>query len=146
MEKSHSIINKLLVEIFNEVLMIEQTALKQGIFNDVTITEVHTIEGIGMYEAKSMSEVAKTLGITVGTLTIAINNLVKKGYVERVRSEEDRRVVKISLTRKGKLLYRAHAKFHNDMVKSTINGLDKKEEELLIEALKNLRTSLKQYI
>ena len=43
---------------------------------------------------KTSSEVAKELSITVGTLTVAINNLVKKGYVERLRSEDDRRVVK----------------------------------------------------
>lgn len=49
---------------------------------------------------KTSSEVAKELSITVGTLTVAINNLVKKGYVERIRSEDDRRVVKLGLTKK----------------------------------------------
>ena len=35
-----------------------------------------------------MSEVANELNITVGTLTIAINNLSKKGYVQRSKSEK----------------------------------------------------------
>ncbi len=85
-----------------------------------------------------MSEVAATLGITVGTLTTAVGNLVKKGYVKRERSEEDRRVVKIALTKRGKLAYRIHAKFHSDMVKETVKGLSKEEERVLTSALEKL--------
>ena len=142
--KTHSVINELLVDIFNDILVIEQRVLKNGKFSDVSITEVHTIEAIGIGEAKSMGEVAKTLEITVGTLTIAINNLVKKGYVERVRSETDRRVVKISLTQKAKLLYELHEKFHSDMVKETVTGLSKEEERVLITSLEKLNGFFKE--
>ncbi|GFZ31897.1 MarR family transcriptional regulator [Clostridium zeae] len=138
MNNTHSIINSLLVDIFNEILNIEEYALQSGAFNDVSVTEVHTVEAIGYYDSKSMSEVAKQLSITVGTLTIAINNLVKKGYVERIRSEEDRRVVKISLTKKGKLLYRIHEKFHLELVKVTVTDLSEEEEAVLVHALQKL--------
>ena len=40
-----------------------------------------------------MSSIARKLNITVGSLTTAMNSLVNKRYVERHRSEEDRRVV-----------------------------------------------------
>lgn len=138
-----NVLNELLVDLFNDILYIEQSALRAGSFSDISVTEIHTIEAIGMYEEKSMSEVAASLSITVGTLTIAINNLVKKGYVERRRSEEDRRVVKIALTRKGKLAYRIHAKFHSDMIKETINGINEEEEEVLVKALENLNAFFK---
>ena len=132
------ILNELLVELFNDILIIEQNAIRGGNLKDISITELHTIEAIGMYSSKQMSEVAQGLGITVGTLTIAINNLVKKGYVERKRSESDRRVVLVQLTRKGKLAYRIHEKFHSDMIKATINGLTEDEEEVLIKSLGKL--------
>ena len=41
---------------------------------------MHTIEAIGMYK-KNVFKVAKELSITVGTLTVAINNLVKKAML-----------------------------------------------------------------
>ncbi|OOL96603.1 MarR family winged helix-turn-helix transcriptional regulator [Clostridium acetobutylicum] len=138
LDRTITIINETLVELFNDILTIEQTALKQGGFNDLSVTEVHTIEAIGMYVPRTMSEVAATLGITVGTLTTAVGNLVKKGYVKRERSEEDRRVVKIALTKRGKLAYRIHAKFHSDMVKETVKGLSKEEERVLTSALEKL--------
>lgn len=144
MDRNKKILNELLVEIFNDILQIEERALKQGVINDLSVTEIHTIEAIGMYTERTMSEVAQDLKITVGTLTTAINKLIKKGYVERKRIEEDRRVVLIKLTKKGKLAYRLHEKFHSDMIKKTIEGLSKEEEEVLISSLDRLNMFFKK--
>jgi len=137
------VLNELLVTIFNDILEIEQTALQQGVLNDLSVTEIHTIEAIGMYKARTMTEVANDLNITVGTLTTAITKLVKKDYVERTRGEEDRRSVMIDLTRKGKLAYRVHEKFHQDMINETINGLTDEEEEVLIGSLEKVNKFFK---
>lgn len=91
-----------------------------------------------------MSEVAQILKITVGTLTTAINKLIKKGYVERKRIEEDRRVVLIKLTKRGKLAFRIHEKFHQDMVNTSIDGLNEEEEEILISSLNKINIFFKE--
>ncbi|MCM8711772.1 MarR family transcriptional regulator [Clostridium sp. SYSU_GA19001] len=143
MRKIINVLNELLVDIFNDIITIEQKTLNEGEFKDLSIREIHTIEAIGMHEARSMSEVAGDLKITVGTLTIAINNLVKKGYVERKRLEQDRRVVLIKLTKRGKLAYRIHDKFHKDMVKATIEGMTETEENVLVGALEKLNLFFK---
>ena len=144
MNRSFNIINELLVNLFNDIVQIEQNELQNGNLNDLSVTEIHTIEAIGMYDPRSMSEVAADLQITVGTLTTAINRLIKKEYVERKRIEEDRRVVQIQLTKKGKLAYRIHQKFHVDMVKETIEDLSEIEEEVLIASLEKLNNFFKQ--
>lgn len=145
METKLKTVNDFLVSVFNDILTIEESELKKSQFKDLSITEMHTIEAIGMYKKKTSSEVAKELSITVGTLTVAINNLQKKGYVERLRSENDRRVVKLGLTRKGKLLYRVHQHFHREMVRSILNGMESDEEHALLFALKNLHDFLQGY-
>lgn len=142
--KTVNVLNELMVDIFNDILYIEQAALREGSFNDISVTEIHTIESIGMYTPRTMSEIAADLDITVGTLTIAINNLVKKEYVERKRSEVDRRVVKAALTKKGKLAFRIHARFHDDMIKETINGISEEEEIVLVKALEKLNIFFKE--
>ncbi len=136
--------NELMIDIFNDILTIEQSDLRKGYFNDLSVTEIHTIEAIGMYVPRNMSEVARDIGITLGTLTKAISNLVKKGYVERKRSEKDRRVVNVDLTKKGKLAYRIHAKFHRDIIRETIDGLDEKEKNTLVDVLEKLNFSIKE--
>ncbi len=136
----HSIdkINSFLVAIFNEVMDIEEHALRVSTFSDLSIKEMHTVEAIGMYDHHTTSEVAKILNITAGTLTVAINSLVKKGYVERIRMKNDRRVVNLGLTKKGRLLYRLHDKFHREMVENTIHDMDNQEVEVLLKGLNNL--------
>lgn len=143
MNNSMNVLSELLVDTFNDILGIEQKALQAGVFKDVSVTEIHTIEAIGMYDVKNMSEVASKLDITVGTLTTAINHLVKKGYVERMKTEQDRRIVQIKLTKRGKLAFRIHEKFHMDMVKETIEGLSKQEEDILIRSLEKLNLFFK---
>ena len=143
MSRSVGVVNELLVETFSDISQIEQRALKEGVLKDISVTEVHTIDAIGMYEHRTMSEVAQDLRITVGTLTTAINKLLKKGYVDRKRGEEDRRSVMITLTRKGKLAYRIHDRFHSNMVHATIDGLNEEEEEVLIKSLEKLNDFFK---
>ncbi|MGL5649395.1 MAG: MarR family winged helix-turn-helix transcriptional regulator [Clostridium sp.] len=143
MEKKKKVLNELLVQIFNDILQIEEQALKQGVLNDLSVTEIHTLEAIGLYTERTMSEVAQDLKITVGTLTTAINKLIRKEYVERKRIEEDRRVVLIKLTKRGKLAYRLHEKFHNDMINATIKGLSEDEEDTLISSLERLNDFFK---
>ena len=125
-------INGYLVSIFNDVLMIEERTLQTSQFKDVSIKEMHTIDAIGMYQEHTTSEVAKKLGITAGTLTVSVNYLGRKGYVNRVRSEKDRRVVKLALTKQGRLLYRLHDKFHRDMVRETLTEMSEEEALSLI--------------
>ena len=87
-KESEAVLNMLLVRQFNDILKIEGKVLKEGEFNDLSVTEMHIIEAIGIDRELTMSEVANDLDITVGTLTTAINKLIKKEYVERRRIEE----------------------------------------------------------
>ncbi len=136
-------INKMLVEVYDDVNHIEEYSIKSGAFKDLSITEIHTIEAVGLYGSKTMSEVAAELEITMGTLTAAVDKLIKKGYVERSRSNTDRRIVNVNLTKRGKLAYRIHEKFHLDMVQAIMLDFTAEEEEILLTSLSKLNKHLK---
>lgn len=138
-------INEVLVKLFNEIKDIEEKALTASEFKNISINDMHILEAIGIREPKNMSTVARTLSVTVGTLTIAINNLVKKGYVERIRSQEDRRVVLISLSPKGVKAFKHHQAFHNKMVMSVLKDLNMEETKALTSALLKLQNFFKNY-
>ena len=141
--EGYDTLHDLLVKLFNEIMNIEEKAIITEEFKDISNNDMHIIEAIGLDEPRSMSSVAKD--VTVGTLTIAINNLVKKAYVKRVRSEKDRRVVLISLTEKGVKAYHHHAEFHDEMIKATLNGLDEEQTKVLVKALTNLSAFFRTY-
>lgn len=138
------VINNVLVMLFNEILDMEEKALIKGERKDISINDIHIIDAIGLDGSQNMSKVAHTMAVTVGTLTTAINGLVKKGYVSRVRSEKDRRVVLLSLTDKGIQAYEDHAAFHKRMVDTVMDGFEGEELDILIRALEKLRRYFKE--
>ncbi len=131
-------LNEVLVKLFRNVNNVEEQAMKTEEYKDVTTNDMHVIEAIGMDCPRNMTAVAKTLGVTTGTLTISVNSLVKKGLVERSRSEEDRRVVLVSLSEKGEKAYIHHQKFHEEMIEAVVARLSDGEKHALEKALGNL--------
>ena len=135
---TYKTLNEVLVNLFRDVMDIEQKAIITEEFQDITNNDMHIIEAIGMNEPKNMSTIAREISVTVGTLTIAMNSLLKKGYVLRERGKEDRRVVYISLTERGRAAYVHHARFHKAMIDSISDELTSEEMELLIKTLTKL--------
>ena len=135
---TYKTLNEVLVNLFRDVMDIEQKAIITEEFQYITNNDMHIIEAIGMNEPKNMSTIAREISVTVGTLTIAMNSLVKKGYVLRERGKEDRRVVYISLTERGRAAYVHHARFHKAMIDSISDELTSEEMELLIKTLTKL--------
>jgi DNA-binding MarR family transcriptional regulator len=136
--KATQVLNQVLVHLFNDILKVEERTLAQGPYSELTVTDMHTIEAIGFSQSRNMTSIAKDLSITVGTLTIAINHLVKKGYVQRFRGTKDRRVVLVSLTQSGKDAFRHHMTFHDRMVKDIIEKLDVNELDVLVSSLQKV--------
>ena len=137
---SYAAFNHILVKLFNDIMDIEEKSIITDTFRDITNNDMHVIEAIGIGTPKNMSAIAKQLRVT-----ISMNSLVKKGYVKRERSEQDRRVVYIMLTAKGKLAYKHHAEFHRKMTEALVEGLNPEETKLLVRALTNLKNFFEEY-
>lgn len=131
-------INEYLTAIFNNVLIVEETSLRGSRFKDISIKEMHTIDVIGNKDGVTPSDVARALMVTLGTVTTSLNNLERKGYIERIRSTKDRRVVHLHLTKKGRLVYRLHQRFHNEMVRQITSDMDEAEFKVMKKGLLRL--------
>ena len=136
--ENREVINDVLVHLFNEIMELEEQAIITEEYKDITNNDMHVIEAIGIGAPKNMSAIARELSVTVGTLTIAMNSLVKKGYVVRARGKEDRRIVYISLSDKGRRAYEHHAEFHRQMIDSIKEELTPQELDILYQALTKL--------
>ena len=86
--------------------------------------------------------IAHKLSVTVSTLTTNMNGLEKKGYIRRERSSEDKRVVYVVLTEKGRKAFYHHRDFHKKMIKAIVKNLSEEETEILYHCLENLNSFL----
>jgi DNA-binding MarR family transcriptional regulator len=135
--EAKKIVNELLVDIFNRILIIEAEFMKKQNVK-LSMNEIHVLEAIQKVEEPSMSNIAKKLHITVGSLTTAINTLYQKKFVERDKDEDDRRKVIIQLTDLSKEVLHMHDLFHEQMIDSVFEELNVDEDQLLIDSLRNL--------
>ncbi len=130
--------NELLVNLFNHVMNMEADAVITDQYRDITNNDMHIIEAIGIETPRNMSEIAHLLRVTVSTLTINMNGLEKKGYICRQRSQQDKRVVHVTLTDKGKKAFYHHRDFHKKMIKAIVKDLSGQEMKILYRCLENL--------
>lgn len=138
------VINEILVHLFNDIMALEEAAIIDKKYEDLSNSEMHVLDAVGP-EGGNMSTIAAKLRITMGSLTTSMNRLVIKGYVERNRSETDRRVVYINLTEKGFQAYERHRKFHMRMVDAALKDVAEDQVPVLVNMLTNLKTFFYQY-
>lgn len=131
-------LNEMLVNLFNHVMDVESRAVITEEFKDISNNDMHIIEAVGIGEPRKMSEIAKLLGVTVGTLTTNMNGLDRKGYIVRERSTADKRVVYVTLTERGRKAFFHHRDFHKNMIKAVVSDLDDSEKRLLYKCLGKL--------
>jgi len=120
-------INLMIEEFYKTFYQIEELELKKDI-KCLTMNEYHTIEIIED-RVLPMNELADNLSVTMGTATVTIENLVNKNFVKRERNGEDRRMVFISLTKKGQIALESHKNFHKKMISLITEDLSPKELE-----------------
>ena len=65
---------------------------------NLTVSQTVYIEAIAKLGQPSITELARGLGVTRASVTVGVNKLAKQGYVSKLRSSEDKRVVRLSLT------------------------------------------------
>ena len=142
--KSSKEFKVILVKLFNDILDYQESALSTSEFKDLTNNDIHVIRAIGINEKKNMSMIAKELAITIGTLTISINSLVRKGYVIKERSEKDKRVVFVNLSSTGIAAFSRNEELYDQMVNSMLEDLEDNEMDILMRSLLKVNRCIKQ--
>ncbi len=88
---------------------------------------------------------SKDMGISAPTTTGIVDRLYKSGYVKRVRSKKDRRIVNITLTAKGKSLIRKIRRAMMQRWRIVSNVLSVKDQETHIRILKKIIKGFDEY-
>ena len=121
-------LNNMVVDLFHGISYEEEKAVITDEFKDISNKDLHIIDAIGIKKPKNMSTIAGDLNITVGTLTTAINNLLKKGYVNRKRGEKDRRVV------------------YKRMIQGLLDTLNEQEQDLLVKVMQYFHDYFREHM
>jgi len=142
-------LNDFFVNVFNQILAWEEQTLKKVGASNLSVRELHVIQAVSdaaKLGQNTMANIAKMLVVSPGALSISVNGLVNKGYLEREYTAKDRRVIYINLTQSGIDINEKHEAFHQEMIKAVEERLDGNQFDTLMESLEGLRVFFKEKI
>lgn len=121
-----------------------EALIKEQIGNDCDLTNDQHYTLRYMYRAGSCtsSELAEVFEVKKSAITAIINRMWEKGLIQRTRDENDRRVVYLTLTDKGKELYLKTEERITKLVESFITSFDQEEIEQFIKTYEKLNQIL----
>src|SRR4051794_6349257 len=82
--------------------------------------------------SRSMSKIGRELGLSPSAVTQISDRLERRGLIERVSENEDRRVRKLRLTRKGQKLVRSREEQQLRRIADALMALPKHEVEQIM--------------
>lgn len=94
----------------------------------------------------SMGELCKMANIKMPSMTEVVDRFEKEEILERIRDGEDRRVVKVKMTEKGKQMHKEVLKRRADELTKMFGILTTKDREKLVDSLKNVSELLTKVI
>ena len=91
-------------------------------------------------------QVAERMNLSPSRLTRIIDGLVAKGYIIRQIEPSDRRNMKVTLSKRGKVIVQklndAYVKIHKEI----LEDIDRAQHKPLISAMENLLVALQKWI
>ncbi len=133
-------INKLLDETYKTIAEKEENKVKKNAHLNLTNGELHLMEEIGRHEEGgcTITVLAHSLSYALPSITVAVNKLEKKGYVNKARSPQDKRELRVSLTKRGEKINTVHQYIHRRISRGIANSFTEKEQEILIRGLEKI--------
>jgi DNA-binding MarR family transcriptional regulator len=91
--------------------------------------------------SRAMSDIGRELGLSPSAVTQVSDRLERRGLIERVSQDEDRRVRKLRLTRKGQQLVRSREDKQLRRIADALEQLSENEIDQLMAGLEILTRS-----
>ncbi len=115
---------------------------QKGTRQDLAAVEQLALLEVGDCGRAMMSEVAQACGMALSTMTGLADRLEEKGLLRRVRSEEDRRVVYVEMTPRGKRAYQERLEADMRIVIALLDALSAREQAAVVGALGKVAAAL----
>ena len=117
--------------------VLEET-ISQADFTDLTQQQLHYLQVIFRMKNPTLTELARELDLTKPTVTVLADKLVEKGYIKRVKSDQDRRSMHLHIDKKGTKIEALREIAYERMAEKISSGLSETETAILTELLRKI--------
>ena len=125
-------------ELLKAFLLDLQSLFRYRVTNaDLTLPQILLLSSISS-EGTDMSSLSKQLGVDNSTMTRLIGVLIRNGWVEKFKGENDKRVVYVKITVKGEIIRQEIDNKINDFGIEILNTIDPEDRNDMREMLTSL--------
>ena len=110
--------------------------------DDIPVAQIKLMIYLANHGPQTMSELADGLEVTTPAITGLVDKLEKRGMVERLRDQEDRRVVRVSLCPKAQEIAEGRLAERRKKVRAVLATLSPEEQRMFVRTLKLLARTL----
>ncbi|HYV38010.1 MAG TPA: MarR family transcriptional regulator [Gemmataceae bacterium] len=107
-------------------------AIANGPHAELNVQEIRVIEFLGNEGSRIMRELSEYLNVAVNSVTGIVDGLERKGLARRVRSDQDRRAVRVELTAAGEKMKDIIVKANLGLFRSMLGALTEDEQEIFM--------------
>ncbi|MGM0495420.1 MAG: MarR family winged helix-turn-helix transcriptional regulator [Bacillota bacterium] len=136
---------KTLTIIFRTKDSVEKAIQKDVKNYGLNVTEFGVLEALYHLGDLPIKKIMEKVLITNSSLTYVIEQLEKKNYLQKRKSDQDRRSFILCLTKKGKSLMKKAYEKHEKNMRKILDDLSKEEEKTLQELLKKIGKKASKY-
>jgi DNA-binding MarR family transcriptional regulator len=116
--------------------------MRAGRPSDLTVPQFRVLAFLSHHEGASLSDVAEHIGLTLPSMSRAIDWLVRQKLVDRAPSVDDRRRVTLNLTEEGSGVFRSVADATRDRMAAMLASLSPDERAEVVRGMNILRSVL----
>jgi DNA-binding MarR family transcriptional regulator len=110
----------------------------------VSARQASILSHLDSVEPTPLSQLAEHMGVTVSTMSISVDRLVRQGYVVRDRSENDARVRHVRLTAAGERLRAAQKVLEPRLVRAMLSRLSPADRAVALRGLELLGAAARE--
>jgi MarR family 2-MHQ and catechol resistance regulon transcriptional repressor len=111
----------------------------------ITLSEYRVLRLISEEGACPMVKLARDQMMTKGGVTGLIDHLEKQGFLERIRSESDRRVINIEITKEGRKLVERGTALYQKFLEKSLENLTEEEIKTFLRILNKMISSVQKH-
>jgi len=108
----------------------------------VTMSQCSTIMSVGKNPRMTMQALSQAMALANSTMTRMVDNLVRDGFIERIRDDQDRRIVYVVLTDKGRELFEQISQVMSQYYQTIVQNIPAAERANVLDALRILKDAI----
>ncbi|WP_339061561.1 MarR family transcriptional regulator [Tepidibacillus marianensis] len=130
-----------LEQLFYEINQIVRSEKHKCLKDGISWSQIWVLKQLE-FKKQKISDLADHMGVSVPAITGLSDKLIAQGLAERIRSEQDRRIVFLFITEKGNTLLQEIRKERQTLMKIYFAGLPDEDLEHLVLIYRKIRKNM----